>query len=338
MILFSLLCTSGCFPDYTWPAALTSHEVTEVNQVETLWQLSEVIVRDTWSRSPLVAASGGNVFFLGRLGREVQDAVFALNDADGSLLWTRESLDLWTVSVTPDGLFVGESGLMARVSRYDLHTGEQIWRKYAWGNSVPGLLVDDHKVSANFNPDLFCVYHSESGKVLRIAKTDDPIYLVTSENTYRRSPQSMGTLQAIRTDSGKTLWEIEVGENIYRPPAFTKDAIYIRTERSVGAVYAVERNSGAVLWQTERDVISNVSAGSGLAFMILEDGLFVGLDQQTGQIKASARFSSGPFIVNGPDAVVDGYYTAFDPETGMAFAFIGDSQQLFAFKLEQSLR
>lgn len=326
----ALLVLSGCFPNYTWPGAIATHEVAATNSLGLLWERSEVIVRYTWSSSPLVAASSGRVFFLGRIGRDGKDGIYALSAEDGQLLWQREAISLWNLAATQDGLYVGDSGITARISRHDLETGELEWRRYFLGNSVLSLIVEDDLVSTYFNPDLYRVLSGEDGRVIRRQKSETPIYLSTKKETYLRP--YLNVLRAKKAGTRKVIWETEIYGDILQPPIFARDQIFIRTGQ--GELYAIDRISGEIQWGMEEVFVSNIAVGQDAVYGVIKEGRLIGLDKQTGELIAFVEFSPAPFVVGGGSRV-DGYYIAFDPETNVVFAFLGDSQQLFAFRTEE---
>jgi hypothetical protein len=69
-------------------------------------------------------------------------------------------------------------------------------------------------------------------------------------------------------------------------------------------------------------------------YVISRDGQLLSIDNVGGKQTILAKFSSTPFILNGDVPYIGGYEIAFDDSTQMLYVLLGDSRQLFAFKMK----
>lgn len=318
---------------FVWPDALISHSVIESDDMlEQLWSRSNVFTRNE-NIGTLVAAINEIVFILGSIEPTEEESVLALSALDGTPLWHSTPGIRTALYATSSALYVGYGG-SGLITAYDLHTGQILWSEHASGaRDASYLYVFDQIIHLNSSNHLFHLMKADTGEIIQTLKYVDghDIFISTDEITFIQQPTE-ASLQAIETQSGKLIWEANVQQEYIRPPVFTEEIIFIRTGRGLGSVYAINRQTGNILWHTERNVVSNVAATKSTVFLLTLDGKLLGFDQQ-GKLITSVRFNPGPFILNGPDAQVGGYYVAIDRDAQMLFVFLGDSNQLFAFRL-----
>ena len=80
---------------------------------------------------------------------------------------------------------------------------------------------------------------------------------------------------------------------------------------------------------------SNVVASPKAVFWLAQDGELVASDPVTGErIEVlQALFSPGEFVLNDSQHQLGFYYLAYDPTSNILVAYLGDSCQLFAFRV-----
>jgi hypothetical protein len=76
-----------------------------------------------------------------------------------------------------------------------------------------------------------------------------------------------------------------------------------------------------------------VAATETTLYLITKDRKLLGLDTRSGQIISSIQFKVIPSTLNNVRYSTGGYYVAVDQDAGLVYAYLGDSQQLFAFKI-----
>jgi hypothetical protein len=89
-----------------------------------------------------------------------------------------------------------------------------------------------------------------------------------------------------------------------------------------------------VLWEVS-NIIGNLaySPDRQLVYALHEDGDLVAIDVNTGEETVIATFSPGPFIFHdGIDPCA--YQLAYDADERILVVYLGDSRQLFAFKVQ----
>lgn len=171
---------------------------------------------------------------------------------------------------------------------------------------VSHLIVYDNKLNIYLSPDKHRVLRTSDGKGVFISKP--PPYF----------------------DSG-------VCGSIYQTPIYTDNKIYFRTERGLekGEICAVDISTGQLLWRSDLGVISNVVVSDKAVFVLVESGNLLALNPITGQEIPALRisFENKPFILYSTRTSAGGYFLAYDNENHILFVALGDSRQLFAFKL-----
>ncbi len=317
-----------------WHPALTTHSVVSVNGLEQLWERSDVCVSYDWMM-PLVTAYDGKVFLAGRLSREEESSLIALDATDGTPVWQRDQGFKDGLIATSAGLYVGDTSGFARVVLYDLSTGEVVWqRRFLDSNSVLYMAAEGDNASVYLNPDSFYVLRGDNGDTEYSLHSANPVFLRTASETFVRQSYS-NALQLLENQGGGVTWEAHLYERVLQPPVFTSSIVFVRTDEAMGRLYAIDRNNGDILWNTDRIVISNAVVAGNVVFYLTQEGLLVGADTQTGDVVSQVIFTPAPFLVRDSKTEADGYYVAYDPKTDTILALLGDSNQLFGFRIQQ---
>ncbi len=296
--LMILLFLSGCEPyNYT---PVTTHEVTETLGLEEVWKRDNVFIG--YSGNPIMVASEGIIAFLGGLDINDQSTLTTLSAESGELLWQKGYGSPNEIFASSDALFVGQSGL-AGVTKLDLTTGAIVWHTSLEARGLRNLTVlgDEIHVDTAAMTDKFFVLNATTGEIVR----------------------------QVDTDTYLSFWNIEVDNQIFRVSVFTEDANLILED---GKIYCLEPTIGKVKWQTEYIAASNLVVAEDLVFFLTKDGQLQALDLQTGELRYFVRFDTDRFILSG-EAHIGGYNVAYDPQTKLIFAQLGDSAQLFAFQI-----
>ena len=148
---------------------------------------------------------------------------------------------------------------------------------------------------------------------------EDEIYVNTTGTTDKFFVLNATTGEIVR----------QVDNQIFRILVFTEDANLLLNG---GKIYCLEPTTGKVKWQTEYIAASNLVSVEDFVFFLSKDGQLQALDLQSGALKYFVQFDTDHFILNG-EAYVGGYNVAYDPQTKLIFAQLGDSAQLFAFQV-----
>jgi outer membrane protein assembly factor BamB len=283
-----------------WADALTTHTFVQKDssRLELLWV--KTVFNPGFSARQL-AARDGKVFFVGSLSQHGRYALVALESDSGKELWQAPEAD--TVDVSPDMVYVDYRD---SVVAYTL-TGEKLWRTKLRVNNIATIDAVDGKL-----------YVRAYGAHLLDAVTGE--LLATSP-----------------------LYDIFIGNfapgifySIADTPAFTEHRVFTRdVGMDFSAALALDRQSGHILWRTADYVISNIAATESLAFVITyEDELQI-LDARTGKLLENIQIEPS---INFFDAETQRYeriyQLAVDQTHQMLYVLLGDSNQLFAFRIK----
>jgi outer membrane protein assembly factor BamB len=308
---------------------LTVHQVIETSGLITVWVQEEVFIQSS-DLHPMIVASQGLVSFLGGLGDEDKSTVTVLDAEDGELQWQIEYGSPDAIFVSPSALYIGQGGGV-KIIKYDAFT-----RDTKWQTSLPGTrglvylsVVDDEiYIQTSASTDKFFVLDANSGQIIR-QLNGTAIFLSTKEATFRRSIIS-NEFETLETSTQTLLWNTKLNTRFIMLPVFTDNEVLIRTDN--GEIYCLERKTGIVRWKTENIAISNPVLAQHLVYFLDREGKLQGIDLQSGEMKHFVQFDTERFVLNG-EAHIGSYYVAYDPQTEMIFTQLGDSAQLFAFKL-----
>jgi len=320
---------------FSWSEALASHKVVKSDkQLKELWSRPNIFIRND-NVGFLVTAAKEKIFLLGSIREDEIGGVLAIDGSSGELIWQDDSGFGSAIYATSSTLYVSMLNNNKGVRAYDVNTGQLLWKTIPEGiRNVSRLYVFDNIIHVNGNNDTFSLLQADTGEEIWGSSYDfgNDIYLRTDQVTFRR----LGTsLLAMDTKSQAIMWEANINRLYYQGPFFTDDTIFIRTARDgLGRVYAIDRHNGEVLWYTEKNIASNnIAVTNNVVYLLTEQGSLLGLDARNGDIIASVEFQPKPFLLRDSIGHV-GYYVAVDEAAALLYAILGDSRQLFAFKIE----
>ena len=118
-------------------------------------------------------------------------------------------------------------------------------------------------------------------------------------------------------------------------PIFTEDKLFLRNGADFsGTAYALDPTTGELLWEIP-NIVGNLiySPDKHLIYALHKDGNLLAVDENNGKETVIATFSPSPFIfLDGTDP--GAYQLAYDADERILVVYLGDSRQLFAFKVE----
>ncbi len=296
IIAFIVLAIEAKLYPANWAGALTTHTLVQqdTSHLELLW-VQTVFTDNGYSRRQL-AATEGNVFFIGSLSQRGASGLVALDGETGHKRW-RVS-DSETVDVGPEMVYVNYRN---SIVAYSL-TGEKVWqtrlfraRHISYFNAVDGKLYVD--------TGGYYILDALTGELL-----DNPTYLNPEMAIYY----------------GNTA--VFMGQHVFRGGENIHESLAV----------AINRQTRDILWRTENNVISNVAATESLAFVITyEDELLI-MDAKTGKLLERIQIEpSINFFVRETQPYTRVYQLAVDQATQTLYVLLGDSNQLFAFRIHE---
>ncbi len=278
-------------------------------------------LQELWSRTNVfadfgsLAAARGKVFLVGSLvPPEAKNFkgffILALDGANGEVLWQAEkghSID--TLYATSSALYVGAGGT-GRAMAYALDTGQILWSVPLPGaRSFYRLRVVDNL--------MYIVAYN--GSFLLRADTGEVIHKPTKNLTTTTLQELEPQLRAFTSPDSVSLdyfRELVNGAIILMPNGVVKD-----------------RQTGTKLWhlwETQPDVVSNLAATKTTLYLFTQEGQLVGRDVRSGELVTWVQFELETWSTSDPSS---GRYVAVDEEAGLLYVYLGNSQQLFAFKI-----
>jgi outer membrane protein assembly factor BamB len=290
-----------------WKPAEIFHNIVDTNSFRVLWSRSNVYIAD-WVTLGL-ATSGEKVFILGSLDINESAKLVALDVFTGDPVWEAESKDMSKIFTSEDGIYVDEDGRGGSVKKYDPATGKVLWFRQFWDSGgVLHMITYKEQLHVYLSPDKHKVLRPSNGETIVSIFPDSPPFF----------------------DSG-------VCGISYQTPIYTKDTIYYRSNPNLfkGDICAVDYFSGEMRWKSDLGVISNVVAKDDTALMLVESGDLLALNSSTGEEVSNLKisFDNKPFILYSTHTASGGYFLAYNTKNNILIAYLGDSRQIFAFKV-----
>lgn len=337
ILILVMLFFEGCANSVplTWGPPIATHSV-NTTSIKELWSLSDVYTSQS-DLTPMMIADSGKIALIGSLDKKILIAgLICVDSSDGHLNWQmQDRLDepgyFSSLTANSGELFVGYGG-ESSVKKYDFATGDLLWSQSIEGGGQPYIFFVDKEIQAPTSPFWFTALDSATGKILRTIKKDS-IFISTVDDTFLRWGSEM---RAINTKTGELLWEAQLDHVLSMQPVFTENTIFLRSGNGIGSIYAIERSTGNILWKTDDTFISDIafSDKNGLVYVINQNGEVWEINGSSGERKPIIEFTNTPFQYNGPEATVGGYEIAYDNTEDILYVLLGDSTQLFAFKVE----
>jgi outer membrane protein assembly factor BamB len=301
---------------------------TSKESVHLLWSKNEVYTSQN-DFQPMVSAYAGLICVLGDLVYPPRNNVTCLDGTDGTTLWTKTIRTPSGILMDSDGIYVGNGGIAA-ISKFD-QAGNTDW-KHSWNeSSVKYMYLYNGELQLFMLPEKFMVLNKDSGKQITVVDGERIVFGTETERftiNYSLESRSLN-LENVN-------WQLDINSSsIRQAPLFTEDLVLLRTGRVIGTLLAIDRATGQISWKTENTIVSNTVywPAKGILFALSESGELLSIDIASGNDVVLLSFSSTPFVLNG-DEIVGGYELAFDESNDTLFVLLGDSRQMFAFKVE----
>lgn len=318
LVLDSMVSLSSCYP---WPLPSRTHTPENLSGMDVLWLRSNVYAEQN-NLTPMMVASKGKVLIIDGL------RIVGLDGLNGEELWHRhDQFSATALTAAPDAFYVGYSGV-PHVMKFK-PSGDIIWSQYLNGRGLGPLYIVGNEVQVSTAPFIFTVLDKENGQ-MKYQKEGDDIYITTPDETF------MPQIQAIETGTEKVIWQrFDLDRELFLPPIFLEDRILVRTGKTLGSIYTLDRFTGETLWKTDDNIISSIAYSplTKKVYALTREGQLLAIDIFSGKQSIITEFSNTPFVLNGEENV-GGYEIAFDDSTQNLYVLLGDSRQLFAFKVK----
>jgi outer membrane protein assembly factor BamB len=266
-------------------------------------------------------------------------AVHDIAHVDTSLqeLWRRNEIfigeDQQSNLVAGDGkVFIlgsDERKTVSKIMAFDAVTGALLWstREYIGTALIfreGHLLVGGIGEVISFNPaDGSRIWTKKlplGRSVLRLYFIDEVVYADMGTRYFIMSPQT-----------GEILREVHGSDFEDEPPFWLNPPN--GWETFLGGRISLHRATGWVHWDAEENLISKAAFNQSKLFALTEDGQLLQIDLTTDITTRLVLFKPTPFMLQNERGNILNYYVSGD--ANYLFAYLGDSGQLFAFKLSQ---
>jgi len=327
-LLMMILSVASCVSRNNLTVPKVSHFPNQLNGVNEIWSLDNIYtIQDSYN--PMLAAANGNLCFLGGTNKAETNQLVCINDQGGDLLWETDSNSHTAIHATPNDILVAYSGGLPRVVKYS-HSGDLMWSRELSGSGIMYLSVVGDQVQVLVIPERFIILDLQSGETVEEI-VGSKVYFHSNLETV----VEQNGLQSVDPVSGNTKWASTINDEILLAPIFLDDVIILRTGRIIGKVICIDRKTGRSLWISRDNIIGNLSYSPAdeRVYTLSRDGELLSFDKNNGNGKILTQFTAGPFILNG-EQDVGGYELAIDESNNILFILLGDSRQLFAFKVE----
>ncbi|MFT3893708.1 MAG: PQQ-binding-like beta-propeller repeat protein [Anaerolineales bacterium] len=278
-----------------WPPVITVHQ----SSIPPLWMRDNIFIDP--DEHQMITANG-KLIFIGNEDATRPSCLIALDTISGTAEWNKycgpSKINLATSS---SSVFVGEVGYVIAVNA---DTGERIWSTYLpFTRSVTKTLVINKTLYVDTVSKNLFLLDTETGNILNTISyefDDVPIW------------------------SDKKMDLEIVGNDMY----FDK---LPRLPGGEGKVSSIDKLSGTERWSVNVSMSSRANASSLGIFLLASDGWLLQLDPITGAKKQVVQFAPAPLKWSATRQY--GYHVAVDAENRLLIVYLGDSAQLFAFRL-----
>ena len=189
------------------------------------------------SHSPALA---DNILYI-----PANNILYALNAADGTLLWQYEAPQIHSPAVTEEGVYFGAGD--GKIYSLDKKSGKEKWQ-FKTGRKIMSTpaIVKENLYTGSTNKKFYCI-DIHTGKEKWVFRAEDGI---------QSSPAVLGnlvffgagkTFYAIDIRKGKERWSYRTKTDIVSSPAIQSGTVYF----SARYIYALDIINGARKWITE---------------------------------------------------------------------------------------
>ena len=186
------------------------------------------------------------------------------------------------------------------LSRYDLSTGDYLWKVPAGHIATEPLILGDAVyVTAIYNHA--DKYDLRDGRRLWSFRTEDQLH-----SSPALGPGVLvfgsddGTVYALNPDNGELRWTFEAGGSVFATPTICGETVFLGALDSV--FYALDLETGALKWRhkAERPIFQGAACNGRVVIWGTSGGTLFCLDAATGEEKwrfwASGSVSTPPLI------------------------------------------
>ena len=286
---------------------ITSHN----SSVASLWVRTDYFI-DSSDHTQMIAL-GNKLFIIGSASDKELPRLIALDMYSGNIIWQYGDANVNVLAISETILFVGQVG---QVVALNPNNGTGVWStSLPFTRSVTKLLVRDNMLYVDTVSGKHFVLDAETGKILQqivytIDNTPNPDIPIWSDQNMNL--EFVGNIM---------YFQKQTGYPDYR-----------------GEIIAIDEFNRDQIWKSDSlSVITRIAASPLGIFVIDLEGRLLRFDLTEGTKDEVIQFTPPPnprYYPENEAAWVYGYYVAIDAENQLLFVYLGDSAQLFAFRIQ----
>jgi outer membrane protein assembly factor BamB len=295
-------------PEEIWAPAITTHQ----SSVSPIWTRQNVYIENY--DQPQMIAVGGKLVLIGSETENGLSSLLAFDGASGTTIWKYGNNSANVVTTSSSVLFVGEVGNVIAINPTD---GRIIWSTNLPARSVTKVLVRGTTLHADTVSGNHFFLDPVTGKSIQSIDytiDDAPNENVPQLSNHRMNLDYIGNISLFQKQiNWPSVKEVEI--------------------------IATDETSGIQLWSSTLPLIGRAAPSPLGVFALQTDGKLLHLNTISGMSSNIVQFD--PTLTKQyqyQDGAYQnyGYFVTVDNESQMLYVYLGDSRQLFAFKLPVS--
>jgi outer membrane protein assembly factor BamB len=340
VLIVCLIYLSACFPqrkkDFNVESPQIAHRiVTDVSlPFHEQWRKSNLLLFNT-DADRLYVYDNQLLFVSFEEGGNTM-RLKSLNAKTGAVLWETEPLPFYANSLAIDAKRV-YLALSSKIIVYDLSTGEVLWedallggRTAYWVYPMGGtlLIYSEEDVSSQGDEEqVIRKYDTQSGLLMSVDRIGidqkySSLLLKTLTHDYWTDTEM---LWAINNETKEEQWKVAIDNRVQYQPLLV-DTKLIFASGIFSDLIGIDNISGHQIWKYEAQIVSDLTAKSGIVYAIRKDAEIVAIDSSTG--KEVGHIGVEPRVTE-TSTRSNAYLIAVSED--MLFVYYGDSQELIAF-------
>lgn len=337
VMLTGLLVLSACLPTnhmrlQVFPTPIPSRTISyATTTAQEIWRISNLIIphRDTSK----IYVDSDSLYFVAYDEDGITRWLEVHDARTGELRWKSDILLSIEDSLASDGqrLYIA---LAKQILVYDIQTGQFLWtQELPYGHTsyqiyllAETLLVYSEEDSINGRELIIRSYNLQTGALENVDRTDIPHnhshILRTTLSDYWTDGES---IWSVNRQTKQVNWSLALANRVEHQPVLI-DANFVFCSGIFSDVMSLNDDTGSLVWKYEGKAVSNLSANSGIVYLIKDDATLIGKDANTGQ--EVYRVEMLPQFTENETRTMS-YLVAVNDTS--IYVYYGDSDELLAF-------
>ena len=289
---------------FYWAKPITEHKTSAPE----LWSLSNIFINQ--DNVVKLIATTGKVIFIGSNEQDRYPHVIALDEANGSEVWEYGDRNPVALAAANKNIYVGEVG---SVTALNSESGNVLWSTpLPFSKSVTKLVIQDGVIYVDAVGADYYLLGIETGAVLQT------INYTVNNNLNSNLPIWSDHLMNLVLSENTMYFQKQTG---------------LYPNGDVVEITAMDKLKNKI-WSASVPAISRMSVSSSGVYILTLDGVLMRLNLSDSLSNDLVKFTPPPSLsgtLENGDVVGYGYYVTVDEQ--MLYVYLGDSAQLFAYRL-----